>query len=379
MEGAPGMRGPAASPIVLAAGGTGGHLFPAEALASELARRGRRVALMTDQRSAARAQERFAGLELFVLHGAGLAGRGLLRGTAGAATLALGLIEARRILGRLGAAVVVGFGGYPAVAPILAGRLLRRRPALVLHEQNAALGRANRLLAHAADHLALGFEATRGVPDGMTALVTGNPVRPAIQALAGGGYTPPGNGPVQLLVLGGSLGARVLSDLLPPALAALPDPLLARLHVAQQCRAEDLDRVRTAYTALGIEAELSTFFPDVADRLAAAHLVVARAGASTVAELACAGRPAVLIPLPGAIDNHQHWNAHALGAEIAGQAGLTGERLSALLAGLLGSPDRLAALAAEAARRARPDAASRLADLVESCITQEVRPMRALP
>ncbi len=366
------MRGPAAAPIVLAAGGTAGHLFPAEALAGELIRRGRRVAVMTDERSAAQARELFDGRELFVLPGAGLAGRGKLRAAAGAIAIAAGIAQARALLGPLGASAIVGFGGYPAVAPVLAARLLRRRPALILHEQNAVLGRANRLLARVADRLALSFKATQAVPGGITAQVTGNPVRPAIQALAGSPYVPPGAGDaVRLLVLGGSLGARVLSDVLPPALAALPGALQDRLRVAQQCRAEDLDRVRAAYAALGIEAELSAFFPNVAERLAQAHLVVARAGASTVAELACAGRPALLVPLPGAIDDHQRWNARALGAEVADQAGLTAEALGAQLATLLAAPERLAALAQEAARRARPDAAALLADLVEDSITQE--------
>ena len=369
------MRGPAAVPIVLAAGGTAGHLFPAEALAGELIRRGRRVAVMTDGRSAAQARESFDGRELFVLRGAGLAGHDALRATAGAIAIAGGIAQARGLLASLDASAVVGFGGYPAVAPMLAARLLRRRPALILHEQNAVLGRANRLLARFADRLALSFAETQAVPGRITGQVTGNPVRPAIQALAGRPYTAPGankdGGAIRLLVLGGSLGARVLSDLLPPALAALPEALRARLRVGQQCRAEDLDRVRAAYATLGIEAKLSAFFPDVAERLAQAHLVVARAGASTVAELACAGRPALLVPLPGAIDDHQRWNARALGAEMADQAGLTPEALGVQLAALLAAPEWLAALAQEAARRARPDAAALLADLVEDSITQE--------
>jgi len=369
------LRGPAAAPIVLAAGGTGGHLFPAEALARELARRGRRVAVMTDGRSAARAREAFEGRELFVLRGAGLAGRGALRAAAGAAAIAAGTAQARGALAQLGASAVVGFGGYPAVAPVLAARLLRRRPVLVLHEQNAVLGRANRVLARFADRLALSFEATRAVPDGASVCVTGNPVRPAMQALAGRAYAPPGeDGPVHLLVLGGSLGARALSDLLPPAIARFPDALCARLRIAQQCRAEDLDRVRAAYAGLGIEADLSAFFPDVAGRLARAHLVVARAGASTVAELACAGRPALLVPLPGAIDDHQLWNARALGAEILDQASVAPDVVANRLGALLSNPDRLSRLAADATQRARPDAAALLADLVEASITQEATP-----
>ena len=299
-------------PIVIAAGGTGGHFFPAEALAAELGERGRRVALMTDARSGGLRSAVFEGRECFVLRGAGIAGRGVLRGAQAAAAMAAGTLQARAILQQLGASVVVGFGGYPSVAPVLATRLLRRRPAVVLHEQNAVLGRANRMLARRADLLALSFADTTLVPDGATTTITGNPVRAALQALAGAEYVPPDDGPLHLLVFGGSLGARVFSDVVPAALAALPERLRTRLQVVQQCRAEDLARVREIYTQHGIVAELASFFPDMAERLGAAHLVVARAGASTVAELAVAGRPSLLVPLPGAIDDHQSANARAL-------------------------------------------------------------------
>lgn len=358
------MRGPAVPFVILAAGGTGGHLFPAEALARELAGRGTRVAIMTDRRSAARAQEAFAGREIFVLHGAGLAGRGA-RAIGAAAALTLGIAQARTLLARAAPGAIVGFGGYPAVAPILAARLLRRRPALILHEQNAVLGRANRLLSNVADRLALSLDGTGRIPPSLPTTVTGNPVRPAIQALAGTPYHPPGPGPIRLLILGGSLGARALSDLVPPAIAALPEALRHRLSVTQQCRPEDLARVRNAYTTLSIPAALSPFFPDMAPLLADAHLVVARAGASTVAELACAGRPALLIPLPGAIDDHQRANARLLGAEIADQTGLTPTLLAARLTALL-DDDALTASAARIATHARPDAASLLANLVQT-------------
>lgn len=362
------MRGPAVLPIVIAAGGTGGHFFPAEALASELLARGRRVALMTDTRSSGLRSSVFAGLEQFVIRGAGIAGRGVLR--AGQASVALtgGVFQARRVLSRMHAAAVVGFGGYPSVAPVLATRLMRPRPAVVLHEQNAVLGRANRFLARHVDRLALSFAGTERVPQVET-VVTGNPVRPAIADLAAVPYAPLGD-TVQLLVIGGSLGARVFSDVVPPALASLPDDLLARLTVVQQCRPEDLGRVRAAYDLAGINAELASFFPDMADRLTTAHLVIARSGASTVAELAVAGRPAILVPLPGAIDDHQTANARALvearGAWMIAQRDLTPEALRDRLAVLLASPDMLAHAARAARTIARPDATARLADLVES-------------
>lgn len=357
-----------ARPIVIAAGGTGGHFFPAEALAASLVRRGERVVLMTDARRAAIPSRVFEGREIHVLRGAGLAGRSLLNAARGAAGLAAGTVQARRLLGELNAAAMVGFGGYPAVAPVLAARTLRNRPAIVLHEQNAVAGRANRLLARVADRFAASFPGTTGAPAG--ALTIGNPVRPEIAALAGQGYAPPGEGIIRVLVLGGSLGARVLSDVVPASLARHPQP--GRLRVTQQCRAEDLDRVCTAYAAAGIAAELAPFFADVAQRLAAAHLVIARAGASTVAELAVAGRPAILVPLPGAIDDHQSANARALaGAIVMRQPDFAADALAHAIAAL--DDAALVGMAARAASVGVPDAAERLADLVLTLVAQEAR------
>jgi UDP-N-acetylglucosamine--N-acetylmuramyl-(pentapeptide) pyrophosphoryl-undecaprenol N-acetylglucosamine transferase len=360
-----------ARPIVIAAGGTGGHLFPAEALAAALLARGERVALMTDARSAAFDSPAFANAERFVLRGSGLAGRGALRAAKGAVALAAGTVQARGLLGRLSAAAVVGFGGYPSVPPLVAARSMfgAARPVTVLHEQNAVLGRANRMLAPRADLLALSYAATARVPAGCRTAVVGNPVRPALAALAGQPYaTPAPDGVLRLLVLGGSLGARVFADVVPAAVATLPQALRARLLVAQQCRAEDLGRTRDAYDTAGVPAELSTFFPDVAGRLSTAHLVIARAGASTVAELACAGRPAILVPLPHAIDDHQRANAAALeeagAAFVVPQPEFTPASLGARLAALLADAPGLARAAASAARLGQPQAAATLADQV---------------
>ncbi len=353
------MRGPAVKPIVIAAGGTGGHFFPAEALAHVLVARGQRVALMTDARSGALRSEVFAGGEIFVLRGAGIAGRGVLRAAGATAALAVGTLQARSILARLDPAVIVGFGGYPTISPVSATRFLRRRPPVVLHEQNAVLGRANRAMAAHAGVLALSFEATARVPAGVRTVVVGNPVRPGFAPSP----TPAMEGTIHVLVLGGSLGARVFSDAVPDALAGLPDAVRTRLSVVQQCRAEDLARVGQAYAASSIAAELSAFFPDVAQRLAAAHLVIARAGASTVAELAMVGRAAVLVPLPGAIDDHQAANAAALGgACVIPQSDIA--TLGAHLATILTRPEALAHTGLDAAATAKPDAASCLADLV---------------
>ena len=372
------MRGPAVKPIVIAAGGTGGHFFPAEALAAELVSRGHRVALMTDARAAAKLPESFAGRELFVLRGAGIAGRGLRRGMAAVASLAAGTVQARGILSRLDAAAIVGFGGYPTVAPVLAAATMRNAPPVILHEQNAVLGRANRMLARRAAALALSFAETSRVPSGVPTAVTGNPVRPSfvMPGLDPGIHGAPvpqaaptaHDGLLHLLILGGSLGARVFSDAVPAALAALPAHQREKLRVTQQCRPEDLQRVGESYANSGISAELSPFFTEIPTRMAQASLIIARAGASTVAELAVVGRPAILVPLPGAIDDHQTANARALsaagGAWVLPQAEIAG--LRDRLASLLAVPDALAK-AGEAARSfARPNAAADLADLVLS-------------
>ena len=361
-------------PIVIAAGGTGGHFFPAEALAAELARRGQWAALMTDARSAGQTSAVFEGGERFVLAGAGIAGRGVLRGVAAVAALARGTLQARGILSRIGAAAVVGFGGYPSVAPVLAARSLSRRPKILLHEQNAVLGRANRGLARFANVLALSHAGTARIPTGVKTALTGTPVRPTIVALSGQGYVAPA-GPFRLLVLGGSLGARVFSDVVPAALASLPVGLRTGLVVTQQCRVEDLLRVREAYAQAGIVAELAPFFEDVAALLARAHLVIARAGASTVAELAVTGRPAILVPLPGAIDDHQTANAGALsqagGAWMMPQPGFTPTALAGRVATLIAAPAMLVDAAARAAACGQAAAAGALADAIEALVQQE--------
>jgi len=371
------MRGPAVLPIVIAAGGTAGHFFPAEALAIELVARGHRIVLMTDSRSGGLTSAVFNEREQHVLSGAGIAGRGAVRSARAVVVLAAGITQARGVLSRINAATIVGFGGYPCIAPVLGAWMLRRRPNVILHEQNAVLGRANRFLAARADVLALSFAATERVPGRMPTRVTGNPVRPAI-GLAQISYVAPLLAPadrIRLLVLGGSLGARIFSDVVPAALTLLPEPLRNRLTVVQQCRAEDLERVREAYAEAGVAAELSVFFPDVAERLAAAHLVIARAGASTVAELAVAGRPAILVPLPGAIDDHQSANARALaragGAWVMPQARFDPVSLSERLNQLLVDPAGLTAAAAAARGQGRVDAAEGLADVVEGRLRQD--------
>ncbi|MGH7122399.1 MAG: undecaprenyldiphospho-muramoylpentapeptide beta-N-acetylglucosaminyltransferase [Acetobacteraceae bacterium] len=349
-------------PIVIAAGGTAGHVFPAQALATVLCSRGVRTMVLTDTRAAA---QDFAGAAVHVIPGAGVAGRGPLGAVGGLGAIARGTLAARLRLGGVAPAAVVGFGGYPSIAPVLAARLLFRRPAILLHEQNAVLGRANRLLVAIADGVAVSFARTRRAPP--DAILTGNPVRAAVVQCAAQRYAlPRAEEPARLLVLGGSLGARVFADLVPAALVGLP--IQISVSVVQQCRPEDLARVEAAYGAAGVGAELARFFTDMPARIARANLVIARAGASTVAELAAIGRPSILLPLPGAIDGHQRANAEALAAAgaavVLDEHGLTAERLGCEIAALLGDHQRLAAMADAASHLGRANAADALADLV---------------
>ncbi|MGH7045146.1 MAG: undecaprenyldiphospho-muramoylpentapeptide beta-N-acetylglucosaminyltransferase [Stellaceae bacterium] len=353
-----------AGPVVIAAGGTGGHLFPAAALAAELVAQGRLVHLLTDSRADAFA----GGIRDVAIHHvrAGTLGGGPLRAAHGLAEIAAGTVQARGLLRRLGPRAVAGFGGYPSVPTMLAAASLGV-PTL-LHEQNAVLGRANRLLAPRAWRIATGFPepALLRPSDRVRAVHSGNPVRPAVLALGEPQYCPPVAGePMELVVIGGSQGARALSEIVPPALAALAPEWRAGLRVSHQARPEDLAGVGAAYARAGIAAEISSFFADVPQRLGRAQLVICRAGASTVAELSAIGRPALLIPYPYATDDHQTANAlafaHAGGGWMIAQAELRPERLTARLAGLLADGRALAAAAKRARAFGRRDAARCLA------------------
>jgi UDP-N-acetylglucosamine--N-acetylmuramyl-(pentapeptide) pyrophosphoryl-undecaprenol N-acetylglucosamine transferase len=353
--------------ILLAAGGTGGHMFPAEALARALIDRGRRVILVTDRRGRGFG-DRLPAVEVFRITAAGLAGGSLLRRAQGIAQLLRGYLQARRLVIRLRPALVVGFGGYASVPTVYAAQ--RAGLPTLLHEQNAVLGRANRMLAAQARAVATSFPKTAALGKA-TPRLTGNPVRPAIAALGAQPY-PAMEGTLRLLVLGGSQGARVFARLIPAALAALAAERRRRIAIAQQCRPEDLEQVRSAYAALGQPAELADFFTDVAERLAIAHLVISRSGASTVAELAAAGRPAILLPYPHATDDHQTANAAAFAGAGAGwlmpEANASPESLARHLAMLLDNPAALSEAAAAARNFGQGDAAVRLADLAEALI-----------
>jgi len=353
--------------IVLAAGGTGGHLFPAEALARELLTRGFRVALVTDRRGQAFGDQ-LSGVDLHRIR-AGRFGAGIVNKMIGVAELALGTFEAKRLLRQLAPACVVGFGGYPSVPTMLAASRLGL-PSLI-HEQNAILGRANRLLASRVGPIATAFAELGGIRplDRARVTLTGNPVRPAIAAQRGTPYPAIGPDlPFRILVLGGSQGARILSEIIPLALTRLSPALRQRIKIAQQARPEDIDAVRRVYAEHGIDAELATFFADVPARLAQTHLVISRSGASTVAELAMIGRPAILVPYLHAMDDHQTANARAFAASgaawVMSQAEFTVEALAAKIEALASSPESLLRAAAASYAQGRPDAAHALADLV---------------
>ncbi|MBS9479105.1 undecaprenyldiphospho-muramoylpentapeptide beta-N-acetylglucosaminyltransferase [Ancylobacter radicis] len=353
--------------VLLAAGGTGGHLFPAEALAGALRARGIEVDLATDER-AARYAEHFPARQLHVLPADTVRGRSPLALLRTGLALARGLLKGYRLMRELRPAAVVGFGGYPTVPPLLAATLAGR-PTLI-HEANAVMGRANAMLAGRVTAIATGYPDMFGAKPPLAAKAhhTGNPVRPAvIEAVAPYEVSEEG-APFQLVVFGGSQGARVMSDIVPPAIALLPPVLRERLRISQQARPEDSGAVREIYAKLGVRAEVAPFFRDLPLRMSHAHLVIARSGASTVAELCVIGRPSVLVPLPGAIDQDQLANATALtkagGAMLARQSGFTPDSLAEILTALMRSPAQLSGMAQKAQAMGRADAAARLADLV---------------
>jgi UDP-N-acetylglucosamine--N-acetylmuramyl-(pentapeptide) pyrophosphoryl-undecaprenol N-acetylglucosamine transferase len=353
--------------VLLSAGGTGGHLFPAEALARALIERGWRVHLATDHRAETYGQD-FPAETIHIVPSAtferspAAVARAVYR-------LGAGYLAARQIVKRIRPSAAIGFGGYPTVPPMLAA--VHAHVPSIIHEQNAVLGRANRFLAPRVGAIATSFATVGGLAGLSRPVVqTGNPVRPMVREAAKTAYPARAAGdPFRLLVFGGSQGARFMSDLAPPAIGRLDPALRARLVVTQQCRPEDMDRVAAAYRDVGVNADLQPFFRDLPQRIANSHLVLSRAGASTVAELSVIGRPAVMVPLPHALDQDQKANARVL-AEAGGgwmveQRDMTPERLAADLAGLIAEPAKLAAAAAAARATGRPDAVDRLTDLVE--------------
>ncbi|CAN5184284.1 undecaprenyldiphospho-muramoylpentapeptide beta-N-acetylglucosaminyltransferase [soil metagenome] len=352
---------------MVAAGGTGGHMFPAQALAEALTARGWRIALATDERGAQYASA-FPSERRIPMSAATYRNGDPIGMARAGFHIFNGVMQARSAFRRLHPAVVVGFGGYPSLPALLAATQTRV-PSLI-HEQNAVLGRVNRYLAPKVHAVACAFPTLEKARPEVRAraVVTGNPVRPEIRALFDRPFDI-GAGPLHVLITGGSQGARLLSDLMPVAIAALPEELRLRLKVQQQTRAESMEEARRIYRDSLVDAEAAPFFRDMAGRLGAAHLVVGRAGASTVSEVAVAGKPSILVPLKIAMDDHQRFNAKLLSdvgaAEVALEDVLTVDVMAKALFTLLSKPERLTRMAAAARSVAKPNAAEELADLVE--------------
>ena len=358
--------------LLIAAGGTGGHMFPAQALAEAMLDRGWRVKLSTDERGA-----RYVGgfpkaVEIETVPSATFARGGPLAKVAAPFRIARGVLSALWALRRDRPAAVVGFGGYPTI-PALSAATILRLPRMI-HEQNGVLGRVNRVFARHVQHIACGTWPT-AVPEGVRAEHTGNPVRASVLERAGAPYIPPGDYPLSLLVIGGSQGARILSDVVPAALAALPEPLRDHLRVAHQARPEDISRVAAAYGAAGIKAEVEPFFTDVPRRLSEAQLVISRAGASSVADISVIGRPSVLVPFAAAAGDHQTANAHGLAAADAAvlipESRLDAATLCGHVAAILENPGAAVKMAHAALNYGIPDATGRLVAMVESLATKE--------
>jgi UDP-N-acetylglucosamine--N-acetylmuramyl-(pentapeptide) pyrophosphoryl-undecaprenol N-acetylglucosamine transferase len=352
--------------ILVAAGGTGGHLFPAEALAVALAKRGARVRLATDERALQYGQA-FPAEAIHEIASATPMGGSPLAKARAALKLADGVRQAYALLGRIKPRAVVSFGGYPTVPPALAASL--RGIPLILHEQNAVMGRANKFLSRRAKIIASGFPVIEGLAPALAARVVhvGNPLRPAVLEAAKLPYPGFTDGKLRLLVTGGSQGARIMSDVVPEAVALLPREQRARLVIVQQARGEDLARVQEAYARLHVEADVAPFFADLPLRIAQSHLVIGRSGASTVSELAAIGRPSILVPFPHALDADQAANAAHLArtgaAEVIRQTAFTPDWLAQSLGQALDNPGDLTRRAQAAKSAGIPDAAERLADL----------------
>lgn len=354
-------------PVLVCAGGTGGHLFPAEALARALGARGWVVHLATDHRVDSYARD-FPAEAIHIIPSATIT-RNPIAAARAVVQLGRGVFAARRLIRELKPEVAIGFGGYPTLPPMLAATWAR--VPTIVHDANAVLGRANKFLASRVTTIATAFDQVKGAEDFVARTVeTGNPVRAKVLEAAKLPYPArTADEPFRLLVFGGSQGARFLSDLLPAAVAKLPADLRGRLRITQQCRPEDLDRVAAAYRDMTVEADLQPFFTDLPRCIAESHLVVGRSGASTVAELAVIGRPAIMVPLPHALDQDQKANASILaragGGWMVAQGDLTPQKLAGDLAELIEHPERLVAAAEAAQNVGRPDAVENLADLVE--------------
>jgi len=352
--------------LIIAAGGTGGHMFPAQALAEVMLKRGWRVRLSTDARGA-----RYTGgfpeeVEIVEVSSATFARGGLAAKALVPLRIGAGILGATWRMMRDKPSVVVGFGGYPSI-PALGAATLLRVPRMI-HEQNGVLGRVNEVFSKRVDAVACGTWPTT-LPEGVEGVHTGNPVRASVLVRAGAGYIPPGDYPMQLLVMGGSQGARILSDVVPPAIAGLPMEMLRNVRVSHQARAEDHDRVAGFYAEQGIDADVQPFFDDVPRRMSEAQLVISRAGASSVADISVIGRPSILIPFAAATGDHQTANARGLvdaGAAImVPESAASTESMTEQIKSVLDNPAGALQMALAALSVGKPEAAENLAAMVE--------------
>ncbi|MCH9780007.1 MAG: undecaprenyldiphospho-muramoylpentapeptide beta-N-acetylglucosaminyltransferase [Alphaproteobacteria bacterium] len=360
--------------VVLGAGGTGGHLFPAIAIAKRLSGRQIRIVLITDVRGLDYAQD-IAADEVFVIQAAAISGKGVLGKLLGMVRMVLGYFQAQRLLKQINPSVVVGFGGY-ATVPVVMSAIRRNIPSLV-HEQNAVLGRANRVLAGGVDKLALSFEHTASLPAKATIVHTGIPVRTSVLAYARQPYVMSrADSPFVLLVFGGSQGARRFATLIPEAITLLSRRERQRLHIVQQARQEDVEAIKETYKAQGLRATVQPFFDELPQYMAQAQLVISRAGAMTIGELSVIGRPAILIPLPNSIDNHQLMNAERFVSRGAGwmfeEKDLLPSQLAERIESLMNNPEWLA-VAASCAIEGIADSTDRLAEQVLRLIVENQR------
>tara|TARA_Y100001936_G_scaffold254164_1_gene326116 strand:+ start:19463 stop:20620 length:1158 start_codon:yes stop_codon:yes gene_type:complete len=354
--------------IVLAAGGTGGHVFPAEALASELISRGYELALLTDKRAQAY-KGTLGSLNRHIIFSSKPLTHKYISFAASSIFTAVSIISAWRVLKTLSPSLVVGFGGYVSLPTIIAARF--NRISTIIHEQNAVLGRANQILAPMAKNIATSFPETKGTDSYQGKVTqTGNPVREEIITLCEQSYEPPEkSGTIRLLVLGGSQGAASIDNFIPAAIAKLPKSLTERLYLTHQSRLENVDLLRNKFSQLGIKANVQGFYRDIASKISESHLVIARAGASTISEISVMGKPALLIPYPRAIGQHQKRNAIQFSrnsaCEILEEKNFSSEFLAEKMAALLSNTNKLKSMAKASKNFGRPHAAKELADLVE--------------
>lgn len=353
--------------LIIAAGGTGGHMFPAQSLAEEMLARGWRVVLSTDARGARYTQGFPHTVEINQISSATFARGGILARALVPFRIAGGVIKAVFAMLRDRPDAVVGFGGYPSI-PALSAAWLLRRPRMI-HEQNGILGKVNKIFAKRVDALACGTWPTE-LPEGVTGVHTGNPVRSAVLERIGASYIPPGDYPMSILVMGGSQGARILSDVVPPAIAGLPMAVLENIRVSHQARGEDHDRVEQYYRDHNIDADVQPFFQDVPRRMSEAQLVISRAGASSIADLTVIGRPAILVPYAFATGDHQTANASGLAAAgaaiVVPESELHVDPLTETIRGLLADAKAALGMAAAARSLGKPEAARDLAVMVEA-------------